>query len=210
MQFVVMVNNKCKFKVLETETFETIMTIAGPCYDSPISNFMYQENNDTNINYFAFQTTRSLGIQMFSLDGNPMRRIALYACANKIINFCISYDKKFGFIVGDNEKSISMWKTNLKSMDATSETTKLTELEWYCTQLPGGKNGWLFREIQDMFYYMQIIGKGVENQETRAVGDTINVADIPDFMRGLGFFPSEYEVNISDLEPMHFVEKLIT
>lgn len=196
LQFVVVVNDNYKFKVLETNNFETVLTIAGPCYDSPISKLNFIQNlNTNNLKYFVFQTDHSIGIQNFPLDGNPLRRVGVYASANKIIQMCVSHDLAYVFIVANNEKSISMWKINIKAVDAIT-VQEMTELEVFCTQLPGGKTGWLLREILDMFYYIQIIGKGLESHEKRDIGDMIKVSDVPDFMRGLGFFPSDYEVRI--------------
>jgi hypothetical protein len=89
-------------------------------------------------------------------------------------------------------------------------------LEPYFTMLPGGKSGWLMREMQEMFFYLQILAAGVDSAQEKQVGGPqfannlsmienllpiqieqfINIADAPDFMRGLGFYPTEFQVNV--------------
>lgn len=68
------------------------------------------------------------------------------------------------------------------------------ELEPYYCLIEGGKNGWLFQEIKDLFYYMQILEQ--DNVELpRSVTDTIKVTDLPQLVRTCGFFPTEFEVH---------------
>lgn len=63
---------------------------------------------------------------------------------------------------------------------------------YYCL-LEGGKNGWLFQEIQDLFFYMQILQQ--ENIDLpRRVSDCIRLTEIPDLVRTCGFYPSHFEV----------------
>lgn len=68
-----------------------------------------------------------------------------------------------------------------------------TELEPFYCLLEGGKNGWLFQEIQDLFFYMQILQQ--ENIDLpRRVSDSINLTEVPHLVRTCGFYPSKFEV----------------
>lgn len=93
-----------------------------------------------------------------------------------------------------NEFSISIWSVNRMAVDRSYEQGG-GALMPYVKALPGGRDGWLFREMQDLFYYMQILTTSLDCPEEHGVKDTIVVAEAPDYMRALGFFPSEYEVN---------------
>lgn len=75
----------------------------------------------------------------------------------------------------------------------------------YCYLLPGGKNGWLFQELLDMFYYLQIISVGTESAiNERRIFDrfvervrhheSLTVSDITDYMRSVNYFPSDFEM----------------
>lgn len=67
------------------------------------------------------------------------------------------------------------------------------ELEPYYCLIEGGKNGWLFQEIKDLFYYMQSL-----QQETvelpKRISDYMDIKEIPELVRTCGFYPSEFEV----------------
>lgn len=65
---------------------------------------------------------------------------------------------------------------------------------FYCL-IEGGKNGFLFQEMQDLFYYMQILQQGEKVSLPRQVTDSINVVELPDLVRACGYYPTEYEVS---------------
>lgn len=67
---------------------------------------------------------------------------------------------------------------------------------FYCL-IEGGLKGWLFKEMQDLFYYMQILHQGENTPLPRVVSDVIPVSELPDLMRAVGFYPTEYEVECS-------------
>ena len=60
--------------------------------------------------------------------------------------------------------------------------------------IEGGETGWMFQEIMDLFYYAQIIHQGENTPLERACSNKIPLCEIPDLMRAIGFYPSEYEV----------------
>lgn len=95
--------------------------------------------------------------------------------------------------LGKNEYSISVWSINTEAVD-NSYASGGHALMPFVKALPGGRDGWLFREMQDLFYYMQILTSSLDSPEEHVVKDTLVVAEAPDFMRALGFYPSEYEV----------------
>lgn len=60
--------------------------------------------------------------------------------------------------------------------------------------LDGGKEGDLYREIENYFYYAQIRSQGEDTMETRETSDFVDLDQIPNLMRALGFYPTEQEV----------------
>lgn len=81
---------------------------------------------------------------------------------------------------------------------AIDTTTKQggTDLDPYYCLIENGRPGWLFHEIRDLFYYIQILCQGTFSPSIRTVKDFIPIETLPDMMRALGFFPSEYEVSV--------------
>lgn len=68
------------------------------------------------------------------------------------------------------------------------------DLEPYYGLIEGGRNGWLFAEMQDLFYYMQILHHGENTITRRQVSDNIPIEELPDLMRACGYYMSEFEV----------------
>ena len=60
--------------------------------------------------------------------------------------------------------------------------------------LDGGREGELYKELEDYFYYAQLRSQGVDTMTTRAVSTKIPIVEVPFIMRALGFYPSEQEV----------------
>lgn len=71
-----------------------------------------------------------------------------------------------------------------------------TELNPYYSLIEGGVNGWLFKEMKDLFYYMQILHDGEDSSLPRKTYEKIATSELPNLLRSIGFFPSEYEVLI--------------
>jgi hypothetical protein len=42
-------------------------------------------------------------------------------------------------------------------------------LDPFFSLLPGGKQGWLIKEMQDMFFYMQILASGIGSADEKQV-----------------------------------------
>ncbi|KAF5290022.1 hypothetical protein FQR65_LT11688 [Abscondita terminalis] len=59
-------------------------------------------------------------------------------------------------------------------------------IEPYYSLIEGGLDGWLFKEMQDLFYYMQILHQGENTVLPRIVSDYIPVSEFPDLMRAVG------------------------
>lgn len=109
------------------------------------------------------------------------------------------------FCYGENDYGVTMWKINETVPQAHLESGG-TGLAPFCYLLPGGKNGWLFQELLDMFYYLQILSVGIESLDERKISETINVTEIADFMRSVNFFPSDFEIK-NMMREMELVRK---
>ena len=60
--------------------------------------------------------------------------------------------------------------------------------------MQGGREGELFKELEDYFYYAMIRSQGVNTMKQRHVTVAIPIDEIPFVMRSLGFYPTEQEV----------------
>ena len=60
--------------------------------------------------------------------------------------------------------------------------------------LEGGATGEAYQEIQDLFIFSQIRSQGEDTMSPRVCGDRMPLSEVPNFMRAIGFYPTEYEV----------------
>ena len=60
--------------------------------------------------------------------------------------------------------------------------------------LEGGRDGELFAELEDYFYYAQLRSQGIDTMDRRRCAEKIPVSEVPFVMRALGFYPSEQEI----------------
>ncbi len=72
-----------------------------------------------------------------------------------------------------------------------------TGVEPFCELLEGGRQGALYKELEDYFYYAQLRSQGINTMDTRSVSTTIPLAEIPFVMRAMGYYPTEEEVRLS-------------
>ena len=62
--------------------------------------------------------------------------------------------------------------------------------------LDGGKEGQMFAELENYFYYAQLRSQGINITEEREVSKVVPLDQVPFIMRALGFYPSEQEVSL--------------
>lgn len=62
--------------------------------------------------------------------------------------------------------------------------------------MEGGRDGWLLGALRDLFCSAQLLHQGARSAEPHHITDRLPVCELPDVMRALGFFPSQFEVRI--------------
>ncbi|KAF5297677.1 hypothetical protein FQA39_LY12008 [Lamprigera yunnana] len=193
--YLFMCDNQYKFKIFNDTTFMCHKVALGPaygCYEkSPVHMIQMLPKHDNK--YLIYANDTAFGIQMFPPDGNPNKYIGIIGNPNKIIHFCSSNDGKYVFTIGVDDSSVLMWETNTSAVEKYYIKGG-TSLEPYHCLIEGGMTGWLFKEMEDSFYYMQILHQGEHSVLPRKVSDYIPVVELPDLMRAVGFYPTEYEI----------------
>ena len=69
------------------------------------------------------------------------------------------------------------------------------DLEPFYELLEGGREGELFQELEDYFYYALLRSQNVDTMETRETSTKISLSQVPFVMRALGYYPTEQEVD---------------
>lgn len=188
------IDEKFKFQIRHFDTFEMIHTFAAPITENkPIT--IICPINLKNENAIAFSNKNIIGLHHLPIDGNPKKYLAMVGHPRKILQMKVSHCNRYLFTIGRDDPSVYIWKIQMPAL-IRQYISGGSSLKPYCNLIPDGVSGQLFQEMQDLFFYMQIKRQkeqSNESQEYKLI-DGIPVLDAIDFMRGIGFFPSEAKV----------------
>ncbi|XP_041456928.1 cilia- and flagella-associated protein 251-like isoform X2 [Lytechinus variegatus] len=194
-QFFITANNQFKFKLFNTTTKMCRRTTLAPTYGSPIQQIAVLPSEDpvNDPRYMAYVTKDKVGLHKMPPDGNPHNAMALIAHPSGVTNLACSYDGKHVFTAGGTDYSVHMWDTHFNALEAAVKLGGDDLIPFYGL-MEGGREGELFKELENYFYYAQIRSQGVDTMDTRQVSTVIPLSEIPFVMRAMGHYPSEQEV----------------
>ncbi|KAM4707122.1 cilia- and flagella-associated protein 251 [Discoglossus pictus] len=208
--FIFTANDQYKMKLYNATTKMCRKTLLGPAFGSPVRKMevLSSEKNEATKGYLAYITDDKVGLQILPVDGNPHKSTALICHPDGVSNLACSYDGRYVFTAGGNDCSVLMWKTNLQALEAVASLGGEDLIPFYGL-LQGGRDGALFKELEDYFYYAQLRNQGIDTMEIRSVSTHIPLKEIPFVMRALGFYPTEQEVE-NMLNEVKFSEYVYT
>ena len=67
-------------------------------------------------------------------------------------------------------------------------------MEPFFKLLEGGRGGDFYEEVADYFYYAQLRSQGEDTTAPRKATGRVPLAELPNLMRALGYYPTEQEV----------------
>ena len=143
--------------------------------------------------YMAYITQDKVGLQKFPLTGNPFDSVALFAHPDGVANVCTSSCGEYLFTTGGENSNVFMWRLNASALQAQSVLGG-ADLTPFYGLLDGGREGEFFKEMRELFYYSQLRHHGLHENTDRVIKTTIPLSEIPFVMRGLGFYPTEQEI----------------
>ncbi|CAH2074708.1 unnamed protein product, partial [Iphiclides podalirius] len=195
LPLILVANNEYKYKIINYKTTMTLSTILGPRFEHPVREVQLVSRREEGepLPYLLFATKNVVGLQKLPLDGNPWKHIGLLGHPIEVIQMCFREDYGALFTIGAKDSCMTQWAANYRALDTTAKLGGGDLDPYYCL-IENGRPGWLFREIRDLFYYIQILCQGSFSPSMRRVKDHIPIETLPDLMRALGYFPSEYEV----------------
>ncbi|XP_064647461.1 cilia- and flagella-associated protein 251-like [Lineus longissimus] len=192
-QFILTTNDQFKFKLYNSTTKMCRKTLLGPTYGTPLEKMIVIPGSDTDRRYLAYITSDKVGLSIMPLTGNPHNAMTLIAHPGKISNLACSYDGTYIFTAGGADATAHMWSTNYSALEAQGVLGGEDLIPFYGL-LDGGRDGELFAELEDYFYYAQIRSQDVNTMDTRQVSTHIPLSEVPFVMRAMGFYPSEQEI----------------
>ncbi|XP_023218434.1 cilia- and flagella-associated protein 251-like [Centruroides sculpturatus] len=196
-QHLIIANNDYKLKFYDVEEHLCRRTVLAPLQKSGmkmkiIYNLEECENGISEEPHLLCCSNEYVCLSVLPVDGNPYKHISVLAHPDGIVDFDCSFDGKYVFTIGDNGTSIFMWHLNYGLIH------RLTKLEQSMTpfydMFPGGITGSLLKEFKDLFVYLLIRNQSKDQTENLELSYKIPISDVPDLLRGIGYFPAEYEV----------------
>ena len=206
--FLVAANDQFKLKLYNGTTKMCRKTLLGPTYGSPLRKLvMLRNSGGTDRYYMGYITENKVGLQILPLDGNPHKAMALIAHPSHVSNVVCSHDGQYLFTAGGNDACVIMWKVDPESLEASSQLGG-EDLEPFYELLEGGRDGDLFLELEDYFYYALLRSQDVDTMETRETSTKIPLSQVPFVMRALGYYPTEQEVDdmINEMKYSEYVD----
>lgn len=143
-------------------------TVLGPTFDNPIERMELLEpypSSDSQ-RLLAYTTGDQVGLVMLPIDGNPHRTTVLIGQAGGINRLATSFDGRYVFTAGG--PSVHMWAVNADVFEARAALGG-EGLAPFVDLIEGGRDGPLYAEMEEYFYYAQIQHQGINTMETRKV-----------------------------------------
>lgn len=164
--------------------------------------------------YCAYSThEKVVGLLKLPLDGNPHKCMGLIAHPGAISDVAVSFDGSALLTAGGEDMVVNLWEIHTHQLDLAEASTaseppsedqqtvmtattarKDDGLTPFLTLLEGGREGEFFNEIVDYFYLAQLRVQGENATASREITHRIPLAEIPNVMRALGFYPSDQEI----------------
>ncbi|XP_043924549.1 cilia- and flagella-associated protein 251 isoform X2 [Protopterus annectens] len=194
--FILTANDQYKMKLFNSTTKMCRKTLLGPTYISPLEKMIILPRINTHNpgkQYLAYITKDKVGLQILPVDGNPHKSSAIISHPGGVYNLACSYDGAYLFTAGGEDCTVLMWEVNIQALEAAAALGGTDLIPFYAL-LDGGREGELFKELEDYFYYAQLRSQGIDTMDTRQVSTHIPLVEVPFVMRALGFYPSEQEV----------------
>ncbi|XP_021332247.2 cilia- and flagella-associated protein 251 [Danio rerio] len=194
--FLLTASNLYKMKLFNATSKMCRKTLSAPSYGSPVKKMLIlpaSKDGDSNSRYMAYITEDKVGIQILPLDGNPHKSFVMICHSTGVSTLACSYDGRYVFTAGGQDCTVFSWELNLLSLEASAALGGKGMKPFY-DLLEGGRDGLLFKEMEEYFYYFQLLDQNLDSMETRLVSTRIPLADVPFLMRALGFYPTEQEL----------------
>ena len=67
-------------------------------------------------------------------------------------------------------------------------------IEPFVNLIEGGREGQIFQDMKDFFYYSMIRSMNESTTKTRKLDGTVPLEQLPNLMRAMGYYPTEQEV----------------
>ncbi|XP_033827950.2 cilia- and flagella-associated protein 251 [Periophthalmus magnuspinnatus] len=195
-QFLLICSDQYKLRLINSTTHMCRRVVHGPVYGSPLQRVLVlqktQEDQSRNY-YMAFITQTMVGLQVLPADGNPFKSQALVCHPSGVQTLSASFDGTHVVTSGGADFTARSWSVSTEALDAAAALGG-SGMEPFYSMLDGGRDGTFYKEVEDLFYYLQLRHQGIDTEHRRHVSTTIPLNHVSTMMRAIGFFPTEQEI----------------
>jgi hypothetical protein len=129
------------------------------------------------------------------LDGNPNCAAGVIAHATTVADAAVLADGSHVVTVGGEEATDCVWRVRRSAIAIAASAGGIGAAPFRAL-LPGGADGPFYQELCDLFAYAQIRAEGEDATQSRRAGDHVPQRMLPELMRALGFYPTEFEASV--------------
>jgi len=200
---IIMANSEYKLRLVGTvpsnitsdHYFLVKQTSLGPTYGKPINKLRIVPGLDKDKRLIAFSTEQKIfGLLYLPIDGNPYRMMGVIGHPRQIKEIRTSKNLDYIFTTGGNDYVINVWKHNIHPL-IDSVQSGGDGIEPHLTLLEGGRDGLMYQEMVNFFYYTQIKSRDENTTKPRTLGDYVDKIYIHGLMAAMGFYPSQADLN---------------
>ncbi|KAH7830078.1 putative flagellar associated protein [Monocercomonoides exilis] len=158
---------------------------------------------DLSRRYVGYTTSSQMvGLIRLPLDGNQLNGMGLIAHPGAVMGAVITHNGSHLLTIGGEDCTLFGWSIDVNAMETLCALQNSSVTDPILAQLEGGPGGPLHNEIINMFYYAQLRSQGEDATVDRAIEGAVPLSQVPNLLRGVGFYPTEKEINdvIADLE----------
>ncbi|CAM9977972.1 unnamed protein product [Scytosiphon promiscuus] len=196
-------------------------TFGGPINRLEQINNIHTDGRSRPTEFVAYGTAdKVVGLVQVPLDGNTHKMMGLIAHPGEISSLSVSGDGNYLITAGGGDLTVNVWKINTQAVQnaaanlpATNQARVETgqdkdqrrdqvpdgpfptdDIGPFLEQLQGGEGGDLHQELVDYFFYALLRTQGEDTTDERSTASVVPLAEVPNIMRALGYYPTEQEV----------------
>uniref|UniRef100_A0A8C4Q657 Cilia- and flagella-associated protein 251 n=1 Tax=Eptatretus burgeri TaxID=7764 RepID=A0A8C4Q657_EPTBU len=193
--FLLTANNEFKFRLYNPTTKMCRYTFLAPLCDSPINCLILvpPQTGSEGPSCLAFCTRNKVGLHLLPLDGNLHRSATVSCHPRGIASFCCTHDGRHLVTAGGLDATIYIWCIETTTLQAAAALAG-SGLDPFYRLLEGGREGDLFKEMEELFYLVQLRSEGYDVMDPRQIDVHVPLGQVPTIMRALGYYPTQRQV----------------
>lgn len=130
---------------------------------------------------------------MLPVDGNPYKVMGVIGHPNEIQDIKPAKNLDYIITTGGKDFTINGWKYNINPL-LDSVANGGEGIDPFLTLLEGGRDGLMYQDMVNFFYYAQIKSKDENTTKYRVLTDNVSLKYIYGLLASMGYYPSKADL----------------